>query len=228
MKCFSLSLTDLVDKWFEVGIAQKEPARLGNVTILKTHFFYPIGASFEAFKTWLWLGEENKSGIFMKWWKLQNTAWTSNSPPMSQDRLGLHRELVSLLITCISLAPAKGARLVAPGTEFSIYPQSREAGGQTIIEIPTPATIPHVQGPGDRRVTWSQGCTGFLTSLPWLPTRLPVPCTMFQEDGLLNCRAYEREIMENHPTSILRDFEKEEPGIIFFALYSSRLKINEY
>lgn len=127
MKCFSLSLTDLVDKWFEVGIAQKEPARLGNVTILKTHFFYPIGASFEAFKTWPWLGEENKSGIFMKWWKLQNTAWTSNSPPMSQDRLGLHRELVSLLITCISLAPAKGARLVAPGTEFSIYPQSRDS-----------------------------------------------------------------------------------------------------
>lgn len=32
---------------------------------------------------------------------------------------------MSLLITCISLAPAKGARLVAPGTVLSIYPQSR-------------------------------------------------------------------------------------------------------
>lgn len=100
-------LTDLVDKWSEVGIAQKEPAHLGNFTILKTHFFYPIGASFAAFKIWPWLREENKSSIFMKCWKLQNTAWTSNGLPMSQDRLGLHRELVSLLITCISLALAK-------------------------------------------------------------------------------------------------------------------------
>jgi len=104
-----------VCKRSEVGTDQKDSADLGNVTILKTHFFYPVGASFEAFKTWPWLGEENKSSIFMKCWKLQNTAWTSNGPPMSQDRLGLRRELVSLLITCISLALAKGARLVAPG-----------------------------------------------------------------------------------------------------------------
>lgn len=124
MKCFRLSLTNLVDKCYEVGIAQKEPAHLENVTILKTHFFYPIGASYEAFKTWPWLREENKSNIFMKCWKLQNTAWTSNGPPMSQDGLGLRWEFVSLLITCISLALAKGARLVPSGTEFPIYSQS--------------------------------------------------------------------------------------------------------
>lgn len=42
-----------------------------------------------------------------------------------QARLGLHRELTSPLITRISLAPGKGARLVAPGTALFIYPQSR-------------------------------------------------------------------------------------------------------
>lgn len=62
----------------------------------------------------------------MKCWKLQNMAWTSNGPHMSQDR-----ELVSLLITFISLALAKDARLVAPGAELAIYAQSRYSGRAT-------------------------------------------------------------------------------------------------
>lgn len=97
-------------------------------------------------------------------------------------------------------------------------PKAGTAGGQAIIEIPTPATIPRIQGPGARRVMWSQCHTAFLMSLLWLPTWGPVPCAIFQEDGLLNCMAYEREIMENHPTSILRDtLRKKNQGL--FSLH---------
>lgn len=152
----------------------------------------------------------------MKCWKLQNMAWTCNGSHMSQDR-----ERMSLLITCISLALEKDARLVAPGAEFAIYAQSRYSRRAAYHGDTKPCYVPRVQGPGDNRVMWSQCCTGFLiVSAVTAHTGASSLCYF---SGFLNCRACEKEIMENHPISKLRDFEREEPGIIFFAFH---LKMN--
>lgn len=84
---------------------------------------------------------------------------------MSQGRLGLRWELVSLLITCIGLVLAKRVRWLPQALNSLFIPKAGTEGGQAITEIPAPATILHVQGPGDRRVMWWQCCTGFLVSL---------------------------------------------------------------
>lgn len=75
-----------------------------------------------------------------------------------QNRLGLCWELMSLLITCISLAPAKGARLVAPGSVSPFISRAGTAEQQAITDMWSPATIPPIQGPGERRVMRSQRC----------------------------------------------------------------------
>lgn len=140
-----------------------------------------------------------------------------------QDRLGLCRELMSLLITCISLAPAKGARLVVPGAVFSIYPQSRYHRMAGYHRDANPCSSSSHPG-----TWWEEGDEVSVPSLLWLPTRGPVPCTMFQKDGILNRMACEREITEHQSTSILQDAEIEGPGNLFFALHSRCLKMNEY
>lgn len=148
----------------------------------------------------------------MKCWKLQNMARTSNSLHMSQDR-----ELVPLLITCISSALAKDARLVAPGAEFAIYAQSRYSMRATYCRYTKPSC------PG---TWWQEG--DVVSALYLFPDVSAVTAhtrarSLCYFSGFLNCRACESEIMDKHPTSILRDFEREEPGIIFFAFH---LKMN--
>lgn len=90
-----------------------------------------------------------------------------------QDGPGLRRELTSLLITCISLAAAKGARLVAPGTVHSIYPQSRYSTMAGYHRDANPCY--NSSHPG----TWGEeGDEVSALSLLWLPTRGPVPWTI--------------------------------------------------
>lgn len=137
-----------------------------------------------------------------------------------QARLGLCWELTSPLITCISLAPAKGARLVAPGTALSIYPQSRYSRMAGYHRDAKPCY--NSSHPG---TWWEERDEVPMLSLP---VRGPAPCTAFHKDGIPNCRACEREIKEHQSARILRDSETEGSGILFFALHSRCLKMNEY
>lgn len=212
-----MSLTDLVDKWFEVGIAQEEPAHLGYVTILQTVFFIQLEWALKLSKLGRSLEREIKAAFS---WNAGNYKTGLGLQTVCQDRLGLRWELMSPLITCISLAPAKGARLVAPGAALSIYPQSRYSRMAGYHRDAKPCY--NSSHPG----TWRE--EGDEVSVLWLPTRGPVPCTVFQKDGIPNCRACEREIKEHQSTRILRDSEIERSGVLFFALHSRCLKMNEY
>lgn len=167
-----MSLTDLVDKWFEAGIAQKEPAHLGYVTILKTLFSIQLEQALKLSKLGRGLERKIKAAFS---WNAGNYKTGLGLQTVRQDRLGLCRELMSLLITCISLAPAKGARLVASGAVFSVYPQSRYSTMAGYHRDANPCSSSSHPG------TWrEEGDEVSAVSLLWLPTRGPVPCTMFQ------------------------------------------------
>lgn len=198
------------------GWYSSEGTYLGYVTVLKTHFFIQLEQVLKLPKLGLGLQRKIKAAFS---WNAGNHKTGPGLQTVRQDRLG--RELMSPLITCISLAPAKGARLVAPGAALSIYPQSRYSGMAGYHR--DAKACYNSSHPG----SWRE--VGDEASVLWLPTRGPVPCTTSQKDGIPNCRAvWEREIKDHRPASILRDGDTEGPGILFFALHSRCLKMNEY
>lgn len=93
--------------------------------------------------------------------------------------------------------------------------------------MPTLALTPHNQRLDDRRLVWSQCYTGFLMSLLWLPTQGPVPCTMCQGDGLLNCRVSKGNSGESSHKHPLRLGERRTRDyllrIIFYLSQNERI-----
>lgn len=128
----------------------------------------------------------------------------------------------------ISLVLAKGARLVAPGAAFSIYPQSRYSRRASHLRT-NPCYDSSCQG-----TWWQEG--DLVSALLCFPDASAVAARTGANS--LHCVSGGRvpkpqglrkgnngESSYEHPR---RHVEKEEPGIIFFVLYSSRLKMNEY